>query len=104
MKKTDLKMKTELSSLYGRSASMLSTPLYIVASLTDEEIIQKVRKQIRFLFHYIINCDVTSEMYQYGRVEGMLYGLFAADRLSMEDYEKFSYVIECMDNEFYRRY
>lgn len=71
--------------------------------MKDEEIIQKVRKQIGILHRYIIEVDVRSEMYQFGRVEGFLYGLFCAGRLSIEDWAKFSYVIECMDDEFYGR-
>lgn len=99
MEDLKMKMKLQLNSVYGVCASGAIAP-----TLTDEEIIQKIRKQIRLFYRYIEYCEVENAMYQYGRVEGFLYGLFAADRLSMEDYEKFSYVIECMDNEFFARY
>lgn len=92
------KMKLQLNSVYGVCACNVTDPI-----LTDDEVIQKVRKQIRLLYRYIMECEVRSEMYQYGRVEGMLYAFFAADRLSMKDFKQFSYTIECMDNEFYGR-
>lgn len=97
--KLERKMKLQLNSIYGACACHAITP-----TLTDDEVIQKIRNQIRLLYRYITECDVRSEMYQYGRVEGMLYGYFSADRLSMEAFEQFSYTVECMDNEFYERY
>lgn len=97
------KMKVELNSVYGSTVTAPLVFRVIIPVLTDDEIIQKVRKQIRLLYRYTLEGDVRSEIYQYGRVEGLLYGFFTADRLSMEDFEKFFYVIECMDNEFYGR-
>ena len=91
---TKEELKLKLNSCYD--ISVMTAPTF-----TDDEIIQKVRKQIWLLYRYITECEVRSELYQYGRVEGMLYAFFAADRLSMEDYEQFTYAIVCMDNEFY---
>lgn len=88
--------KLKLSSCYGSNV--------IAPTLTDDEIIQKVRKQIRTFYRYIMECDITNVMLQSGRSEGMLYAFFAADRLSMEDYEKFTYAVDCMNNEFFGRY
>ena len=87
--------KLKLSSCYGSNV--------IAPTLTDDEIIQKIRKQIRLFYRYIMKNDTSRAMYQYGRVEGLIYGFFCADRLSMGEYEKFTYVIDCMFNEFFRR-